>query len=92
MTLKDYDKYLLENIEREQMAILGYAFLYNPEHIEYFISFKSGDYESCKKYVSENKDLIKMENVPTHLLEAAKQNVKMYNSLSEEGYRDLMIG
>jgi hypothetical protein len=83
-TLEEFDGFIAKELSTEQKAILSFALMYNPKHVEYFISFKTQDFESCKQYILNNKDEISIDKVPEAFLEAANRQIKMFNSLSQK--------
>lgn len=89
MNILDYDQFLFDTLTLEQMAILSFALLYNPDHIEYYEAFKSGDYDACKQYVLDNKDEIKMENVPEKHKDVAKDSLEQYNKIGADQVREM---
>lgn len=91
MNRKEFGTFLTEELSKEQLAILSFAFMYNPDHIDYYIAFKSEDYDACKQYVIDNKDSISIENVPENLMPMAKGNISMFNSMSDEKVHEMYI-
>ena len=89
-SLAEYNEFLLKEITKEQMAVLSFAFLYNPVHVDYFIAFKSDQFQTCADYISKNKSLLVLDEVPEEFMTAAKHNLKMYGTLDEAGYAQLM--
>lgn len=89
-TLEEYNEFLLGEITKEQMAILSFAFLYNPDHIDYYTAFKSGDYDDCAMYVNQNKELLVMDTVPEQFKASAENNIKVFNSLGEKEYESII--
>lgn len=89
MTLSDFDQFLFDTLSIKQLAMLSFAFLYNPDHNDYYMAFKSGDYDKCKQYILDNKDEIKMENVQEEHKEVAKQSIEQYENLGAEKVRQM---
>jgi len=58
--------------------------MFNPEHIDYYIAFKSHDFEFCKQYILDNKEEISIDKVPENFIEQAKMQTQMFKSMSQE--------
>jgi len=72
-TKEELTEKIMATFKPSEIALINTNIYLNPEHIDYYQNFHSGEYDKCLEFLTENKHLLTIEHTPEEHKEIAKK-------------------
>jgi len=53
------EKWIINNLTMDEIKLINERIYFNPDHIDYYIAYKCGEYDKCIEYLKNNRHLLK---------------------------------
>lgn len=81
ITKEEYTQWVMKTLSIEQLTLVNTNIFYNPKHIDFYVAYKLEEFETCKKYLLDNIEELKIGKTPKKFKSAAKRSLKMVKAV-----------